>query len=149
MDAEPMQIAESSLAEKLGVSREILTEIRTLLLEPEKDWRRQKNAVVYFQSGVEAACEHLQLPLPTELLAEKKPEVPRTVFVRRAARLNPRIIFVTAEKDGGVEIAVRVRKAAHFVPGQEIRIVADNGEMARLHGPQPRGRGRQRHRTTP
>lgn len=153
--AEPLSITEAELADKLGVARETLLEIRTVQLTVEKDWARKKNAIVYFQSGIELACAALGVAVPSAILSAAAilegtnngdQGGPRTVFVKRPARLNGKMIFATDDEDGeGAEIPVRVREARLFTPGQEIHITPAGADgVATLHGPQPRQRGRNR-----
>lgn len=143
-DHSPILIAEAALAEKLGVSRETLAEIRKKLAE-DADWTRQKNAILFTEAGVKKIGAALALQGPLDGGSNLSGADVRTMVVKRLARRNPRVIFVVEKKGGGdletPEEALRVREACLFVPGQEIKVQRVAGGL-RLHGHQPTRRGR-------
>jgi len=130
-------ISEGALAEALGVSRKTLADARAACLSDADVLRKKNGAPAYLPAAIPLLCAHLGVPVPVL----KKREVPAVQLqVVRAARLNHRIVFAI-EKTGSPEIAVRVRDARMFVPGQRI-LARVEGQLATLHGPQPRKRGR-------
>jgi hypothetical protein len=100
------------------------------------DFQRKKNAVAYPPAAVEKLRAHLALPA-VALPAGEPPLV--TLTISRRARQNGKIVFAV-KKEGGGEIAVRVRDASALVPGQEIRVRLEGSARASLFGPQPRYR---------
>lgn len=152
----PPKILEKNLAEKIGVDRSVLFQLRVDVLKPDLDWTRDGNAIAYLQAGVDKVCTHLHLerlwvgtvppplPSPEKNEPEKKEGAvlalpgPVKLKVLRRARLNTRIIFAQ-EKEGAPEIAVRVRDNTAFRAGQEIQATV-HGLAGELYGAQPRPR---------
>lgn len=148
IDPETPTIAETDLAETLGLDRALLREKRALELQEGQHWLLKKSTVHYPGWGVRELCRRLdveppaawggtQPPLPP---AEKTPEKKDaggvvSVTVTRRAQRNAHIVF--AKKDGGPELPVRVRNAQAVGIGDELRVeIVQN--LAVLSGPQPR-----------
>lgn len=138
--ANPTLTLETALAEQLGISRDRLGEIREKLA-PEIDWQKKGNAIAYTPEGLAKITAALALDRPPAPANGATGAGVRTVFVKRKALRNARLIFVTPKKEEGAELPVRVRDAAMFVPGQAIR-VREDGSGLRLHGRQPTRKGR-------
>lgn len=136
-------IPEADLAKQLGVAREILAEVRATALDAQ-DWKIEKNAVGLRPSGVEKI--RAALGAGTFTLLEEK-DAPRSVYVRRMARYNLRVLYAAAEKEGPAdEFTVRVRDNRYFTIGQEIQIQrsGETENVWHLYGKQPRTRGNHR-----
>lgn len=71
----PPTIPEKNLAEKIGVDRSVLFQLRVDVLKADVDWTRDGNAVVYLQAGVDQVCTHLHLE-PFRIGAEPPPLPP-------------------------------------------------------------------------
>lgn len=138
-------IAESELAEKIGLDREALREKRITGLENPRHWLLVKSAIHYTGEGVRAVCACLDIEVPEgweenddpEKMPEKKgaaDEAAVPVFVTRRAGRNPHIVFA---QDGSREIAVRVRSASLVGIGDELRVKI-TGNLGTLYGAQPR-----------
>ena len=136
-------ISESALANLLGVNKDVIGRQRDALPAELQPFVKKKGAAVFYADEAVRAIEAALAPIPEP---EKKdgPRPVETLFVVRAARMNRSMVFAREKKDGAPEVAVLVKNAALFVPGQEVRVHFDDASRtrARLFGPQPRGRGR-------
>jgi hypothetical protein len=133
-------VTEADLAERSGISRSELATARERCLLADLDYEKKKNGVVLLPTGIAKLAAHLGITIPSESAAIPADPWIMLVVIRRA-KVNRHVIFA-GEKKEGAEIAVRVRDAAMFVPGQQIRVLMQTPVSGVLWGPQPRRRGR-------
>lgn len=156
-------ITESKLAEKLGISREILQRFRASTLNKGVDWSLEKRVVIYRPAGLILAARHLgEIPAESKKKSKKAAKIDRLKVIN--APRNRRIVFAvplnSADKNPknsnpnkGLRtittadlkqplLRVRVRDNSKFLPGMEmpVRHIAD--DVFELTGNQPRYKGR-------
>lgn len=137
-------IAESVVAERLGISRERLREFRKENMYLHEHFE-SGHQIDLTEKGVEMVEEAFGLEsVPEGVFAEKRGERVECVGeVCRIFGINRRLIEVEFEKRPPVR--VKVRDNRKFVIGQEVPVRGVAGEAVwRLNCPQPRSRGRLR-----
>jgi hypothetical protein len=137
-------ILERDLAGKLGVTRDVLRDLRKRVLEAE-DFAQQGRDVMIHADGVAKI---------TGALAEKNGAEKKAVaieiddeesFVLLVHKLPPNRRIVLAKKEEADDeqvMRVRVRDNGHFVPGMRLRCRHLDGDLYELVGRCPRFKGR-------
>jgi hypothetical protein len=134
-------ITEADFAERLGLQRDVLEEVRAHALTEGQDWLTERRRVCYTPSGVEKALEALQAPKKEAAAAlEKTPE--RAVFYVAKIPLNTRVLLATADKERkGPRVTIRVRDSRLFTIGLAIAATPTDGASWNFVGKHPRKKG--------
>lgn len=114
------RVREIELAERLGVSREVVRRVRQELREGEH-WVQEHRFVELTPDGVEAVREALRARKETPPRMERPEGEARVIEELRVTRIfprNPRIL--EAETAAGARVRVRVRSNVNFILGMAI-----------------------------
>lgn len=141
-------VFESHLPGRLGVSRDLIRELRESALENE-DWFWDGNRVVWSTSGVAKLSERI-----TQFSQDKPQEVgggpdtpqkpaivpgpesaPEEFVTVKVLRPYPNNHWLKATLAGGV-VDVRVHNARRFLPNQNLQVVRVNGNLYEAYGRQ-------------
>ena len=133
---------ERELAPRLGVTREVLRDLRKRLLSSD-EYEQQGRDVIISHGGVAkltgAVLEKREGEKNGVEIDVEQPEECALKVFRNAA--NTRIVL--AKKEGAEDmLRVRVRNNGHFVPGMPLRARHIEGDLYELVGRCPRFKGR-------
>jgi hypothetical protein len=134
-------VKEVELAERLGVSREVVRKIRMDLQEGEH-WRQEHRFVELTPAGVTAVKAALSEPreAPPELSKVESPvDGVVELTVKRIYPRNPRVLEATYD---GATVIVRVRRNVNFTAGMVIPCRPQSAGVWALARACPRFRGR-------
>jgi hypothetical protein len=126
-------VAETDLAESLGVSAAVLRKARLEWLPPELT-KKEGRRLLLSREAVVLLSDRISIPVPVA----KKERVPVEVRVKKVP-MNPRIVVGLLD---GVEVRVRVRDSRKFVPGMLMKCVGVDEGVFELVGRGPRFKGR-------
>lgn len=125
---------EADVARALGMSRGSAKNFRNEKMVGGRDWRVEGRRVVYTASGVKKIKKAARTASLPEAEATCDLTVIRLVINRH--------ILIAAKKKGGLEVRVKVRDSAVFVPGMVLEACVPEGVgLYRFTGRSPRRKG--------
>lgn len=132
---------ESSLAVRIGVSRNVVAVAREASLVQGSDWIFYRRRIVLTDAAAEKLAAHFRAtPLETNGASEPATHVPEVIFkVHPRKCANPRILLAT---DGTNLVRVRVKAKEKFRPGMPIRCTQLGEGLYQIVGNHPRFNGK-------